>query len=72
MLHSKCPTCYCNLGEGNAKTNEFYCGRCVPLLDSVNGREIMQPTCSINLNMFEYVSYIIRKVICEQLQEELL
>ena len=60
------------LHEGNAKTNEFYCGRCVPLLDPVNGREIMQPTCSINLNMFEYVSYIIRKVICEQLQEELL
>lgn len=54
------------LHEGNPRTNEFYCGRCVPLLDPTSGRDIMQPACSIDLNMFEYVSYVIRKVIGEQ------
>lgn len=51
------------LHEGNAKTNEFYCGRCMPLMDPVDGRSMMLPASFINFNMFDYVSYVIRKVV---------
>lgn len=55
------------LHEGNAKTNEFYCGHCVPLLDPNDGKSFLIPVSTINFNMFEYVSFIIRKVIEENL-----
>lgn len=58
------------LHEGNPRTNEFYCGCCVPLLDPVDGKEIMQPGCHVDINMFEYVSYIIRKIIEQKFNEE--
>lgn len=57
------------LHEGNTVTNEFYCGHCVPLLDPVDGRSMMQPSASINLNMFDYVTFIFRQVSADVLKD---
>lgn len=53
------------LHEGNPITNEFYCGHCVPLLDPVDGRSIMLPVSTVNINMFDYVAYIFRHIAAE-------
>ena len=60
------------LHEGNEITNEFYCGHCVPLINPVDGRSILLPTSHLNLNLFNFVTFIFRKFICELLKDNVI
>lgn len=51
------------LHEGNALTNEFYSGRCIPLINPSKPNTLLPPTTTINFNMINYVSYIFRHVV---------
>lgn len=57
------------LHEGNLVTNEFYCGHCVPLINSVDGRSILLPATCLDLNLFDYVTFIFRKITSDILKE---
>ena len=57
------------LHEGNPVTNEFYCGHCVPLINPADGRSIIFPTAYSNFNLFDYVTYIFRKVSSEVIKD---
>lgn len=60
------------LHEGNAKTNEFYCGVSVPLINPSLPNEIMNVSSCLEYNYFDYISYIIRKKIHDLLKSSLL
>ena len=57
------------LHEGYPVTNEFYCGHCVPLINPVDGRSVLFPGAYIDLNLFEYVTFIFRKTTSDVLKE---
>lgn len=57
------------LHEGNPITNEFYCGHCVPLINPLDGRSIMFPITVVHFNMFDYVTYIFRRVCNDVINE---
>lgn len=59
------------LHEGNPITNEFYCGHCVPLINPVDGRSILLPVAHLNLNLFDYVTFIFRKITNDMLKENM-
>lgn len=56
------------LHEGNPVTNEFYCGHSVPLINPVDGRSILFPVAYLNLNVFDYVTFIFRKITSDILK----
>lgn len=60
------------LHEGYPITNEFYCGHCVPLINPVDGRSVLFPVAQLNLNLFDYVTYIFRKIASDILNENIL
>lgn len=49
--------------EGNPVTNEFYCGHCVPLINPNSGNEMLGAISSIDMNLFEFGTYIFRQVV---------
>lgn len=55
------------LHEGRATTNEFYCGHCVPLINPADGRSMLNPSARVDYNLFDYVSYIFRKITSDVL-----
>lgn len=59
------------LHEGNPITNEFYCGHCVPLINPVDGRSIIFPIAFVNLNLFDYVTFIFRKITSDILNGDI-
>ncbi len=58
------------LHEGHAKTNEFYCGRCMPLIDPETPNMMLNAAVSPNRNLFDYITYIFRQMIHDLLQNE--
>lgn len=60
------------LHEGNARTNEFYCGRCVPLIDP-NTKNMMLGVASFpDLVLFNETTYIFRHIIHDLLKDDIL
>ena len=59
------------LHEGKAFSNEFYCGFCVPLLNPDDGRSIIFPTTRINSVLFDYLTFVFRKVANTILEEQM-
>ncbi|MBT9778553.1 hypothetical protein GPL15_18805 [Clostridium sp. MCC353] len=57
------------LHEGYAKTNEFYSGRCIPLLNPDAPNEILGAAPVVNINLFDYVTYIFRHKVHDLLVE---
>lgn len=51
------------LHEGNARTNEFYCGVSVPLIDTLNQNRISDVTSYTRYNLFDWSTYIFRMVV---------
>lgn len=51
------------LHEGNARTNEFYCGRCVPLIDPDTKNTMLYASAFSDINLFEYTTYLFRQVV---------
>lgn len=51
------------LHEGNARTNEFYCGVSIPLIDPLTKNRILDVAPSIKYNMFDWATYIFRMVV---------
>jgi|GEM_PF-1715584 len=58
------------LHEGNAKTNEFYCGTCIPLINPSAKNELLMASSVINQNTFDYVAYIFRKKVHDLLEDK--
>ena len=58
------------LHEGHAKTNEFYCGRCMPIIDPETQNMMLNAVASPNRNLFDYITYIFRQMIHDLLQNE--
>lgn len=50
------------LHEGKARTNEFFCGKCVPQLDLNSLNELVWPVPLLEMNYFDYTSYVFRRV----------
>ncbi len=57
------------LHEGNARTNEFYSGKCVPLIDTRTQNSIFEPSATVRYNNFEYVTYIYRHKVRDLLDD---
>lgn len=58
------------LHEGNARTNEFYSGRCVPLLNSNTGNTMLVAAAYVNYNLFDYVTYVFRQKVHDLLDNK--
>ncbi len=57
------------LHEGNATTNEFYCGTSYPQLDPNKPNEILWVIPALEYNYFDYISFVFRRTIHDLLQE---
>lgn len=58
------------LHEGNATTNEFYSGQCIPLINPNTGNTMLGAFACVNLNLFDYVTYVFRQKVHELLADE--
>ena len=55
------------LHEGNAKTNEFYSGHCIPLINPNSPNEMLDAVATVNPNLVDYVLFVFRKRIHDYL-----
>ena len=55
------------LHEGYATTTEFRGRRSTPLLNPIDGRSVLNGSSSVDINLFEYVTYVFRAVVNEEI-----
>ena len=55
------------LHEGYASTTEFRGRRSTPLLNPVDGRSVLNGGSYVNINLYEYVAYVFRMVVNEEI-----